>query len=139
VAGGNKGGAAKPKTRGAALDDRLDFVEELLVRACTSKEIKAACAQKWRISPRQAEDYVAKVHDRWSEERDEGRAGAKERQRRRVMRVIRRADEDRDFRAMIAAEALLSKIDGTEYSPGDEESKDTRTRIVVRRGGKVVS
>lgn len=139
MAGGDKGGSAKDRTRGAALEQRLDFVEELIVRACSAREVKKACAEKWRVSPRQSEEYIAKVHARWAEERDEGRAGAKDRQRRRVLRVIRRADEDRDFRAMIAAEALLSKIDGTEYVPGDGEAAENAPRLVVRRGGQVVT
>ena len=139
MAGGDKGGSKKSRAKGVVLDERLDFVEELLVRACSSKEIRQACAQKWRISPRQADEYSAKVKARWAVERAEDRPAKRACQVRRILRTIRRADEVREFRAMIAAEALLAKIEGTEFVPGDDDAADEQAEIVVIRGGQVVT
>jgi hypothetical protein len=79
---------------------------------------------------------VAKVHDRFREERHKDRGAARDRQLHRLMRVLRRADEGRDLRASIAAEALLSKIEGTEYDLADAPRAEKQS--IIWRGGAAI-
>lgn len=110
----------RTRARGENLEARLDFVEELVTRACGYREVRALCAEKWGIGPRQADEYVSKVYERWRTERHADRGSARERQRRRLLRYLRRADEQRNLRAAKGFEELLMRLEGTDYVPSDD-------------------
>jgi len=136
VAGGNKGGAKRPKTRGVKLEQRLDQVEKWIASGEPSSSIQRTCGKRWGISPSQAAEYIAKVYERWKAERHRDRPAARERQIRRLMRLYTRADVQKGgphFRAMLRVEELLHRIEGTGYMPTDDLAGAGAVDIVIER------
>lgn len=118
--GGDKGGAKAPKTRGAALEKRLGEVEEMLALGWGTRRIYAEAAKRWKVASRTVDDYLAEVKARWEEEGKTRRAEARRRQIARLRRLRENAESRGALHVVMSVEALLSKLEGTEYQPADE-------------------
>lgn len=69
------------------MDERIDVAEGLLVQGKPIWQVVNELAQKYRVTPRQAREYVQRVRERWAREagaldrsaqRDEARASVKD-------------------------------------------------------------
>lgn len=133
MAGGDKGGSRRPQVRGSDLEERIDDVEALLCSGQVRGGIVQAARKHWGISSRQASEYIAKVHRRWEQERDQDRPKARALQVRRLLTLYRRAMQDEDYRAALGVEALLHAIQGTKWQPSDDLQGAGAAEIVILR------
>lgn len=93
-----KGGAVGRKTiasgENEALEEKVEFVADLLAGRRSNQKIYKACAEKFGISSRQTDTYIAEVRRRWQLERDTTTImQAKERIIRSLLRVAEKAEE----------------------------------------------
>ncbi len=94
----SRGGAVGRKTiasgENEALEEKVEFVADLLAGRRSNQKIYKACAEKFGISSRQTDTYIAEVRRRWQLERDTTTiAQAKERIIRSLLRVAEKAEE----------------------------------------------
>ena len=92
---------------------RFTFVERLLVNDVSPREIVRRCRERFGMSVPAVERVKTRVFEAWAAHDAELRELRKAQQRRRLLRVIRTATKGRMWRAVVAGEALLAKIDGT--------------------------
>jgi hypothetical protein len=114
----------------AARRDALDVTAELLARRVSNAKIKKALAQRFGVSPRTGDRYIAEVLKEWSDEDDERQSYRRTQARRSLEGIIESSllgderwvgkdDQGRpvyrrlpDRKAAVAASRLLARIDG---------------------------
>ena len=72
------------------LEERVEFVADLLAGRRSPYKIQKACAEKFGISGRQAERYIAEVRRRWQLERDTTTIAQ---EKERIIRALQRVAE----------------------------------------------
>jgi hypothetical protein len=92
--------------------DRLDFVADLLAGPSTYGEVVDVVRDVYDVGERQAKDYIAKVFDRWDADAKPDRDRARDRQVRRILRMIG-TWQGRNPHVAFRYEHLLARILGT--------------------------
>lgn len=124
---------AATRARGAELERRLDAVEELITRCASQREIAEFCRREWGLTSRsQVQSYIARVYKRWEKERHRGRPDARLRAVRRLERIAHRAEEADELRTALAALEVLTRIEGTAFSPEDKFADATTGRLEIK-------
>ena len=105
------------RTPAKELEFRIDQVEQLLLLGTQRKQAIALVAEKFAVSKRTALRYVNRVYDRWRSsaefEDTRTRQERREEQRLRLRKVLAKAWQSENFRAILRVEELLARIDGT--------------------------
>jgi len=105
--------ARKAKTITAAESRaRFAYVERLLVNDVSPAEILRRCRARFGMREGAVERVKTRVFEAWADADAQLRELRRAQQRRRVMRLIRKASKANAWRAVVAGEALLAKIDG---------------------------
>jgi hypothetical protein len=91
---------------------RFQLVERLLVSDVSPAELARICREELDMSGPAVERTKTKVLQAWGSADAELRSVRRLQARKRLLRIITRAMKADDWRAAIAAEALLAKIDG---------------------------
>ena len=116
--------ARKAKTITAAESRvRFAYVERLLVNDVSPAEILQRCRARHGMREGAVERVKTRVFEAWADADAQLRELRRAQQRRRVMRLIRKATKANAWRALVAGEALLAKIDGTVMT--DSAREDT--------------
>ena len=97
--------------------DRLAFVEHLLVNDVGHQDCLRLCRDRFGMGESAVERTKRRVLDEWARANATRRDFRRDQQRRRLMNVILRATETRQWRSAVAAEALLARIDGLMSGP----------------------
>lgn len=98
----------------ATVEDRVLQVAEWLLVPYTSSEIVALCRTEWNACRRTAFDYIKQANERIAEENDQHLAAEIVKAKTRMERIARKAEEDKEYTASIAAQRELNKLMGLE-------------------------
>lgn len=77
--------ASKPGTRGAINPQRLQVVEQLLIKCHTHQEIERVLSVEWSCSIRTVQRYIARVHADWKKRKAKDAGDERERMRLALM------------------------------------------------------
>jgi len=113
-------GQNEAKPRGTALTvtvamkrERLDSIEQLMIRGVSQSKIEKACAERFKMSRGAVSKYIDTLRSQWSEEERSSRLTNKTTAQRRLYQHIQKAKDSENWAAVAALERLLSDIQGT--------------------------
>jgi hypothetical protein len=106
------------------------FVEKLLMDDTPNDLIIAAAEQQFGIGMRATQYLIQTVKKRWEQETADRRQYWKDMAIRRLMHTIKGAREDRKWGDVVAAERLLSQIQGTQ-APVEIKAEFTYAQAVA--------
>jgi hypothetical protein len=104
--------ARKPGSTQAALDVRLERVEEMLTLGLSSERIAVALSKEFGVSRRQVRNWIAKVDERWDRETQADAPFRRERLLRKVGRFYTKALSEKKYAPAGQALALEAKLVG---------------------------
>jgi hypothetical protein len=93
--------------------ERLDVVEQLMLRGVSQNKIEHVCKEKFNIGRLVARKYMAEIRDRWADEERVSRPSYKAQAMRRLYNHIQKARDTDNWAAVAQLERLLSDIQGT--------------------------
>lgn len=96
---------------------RLAYVEQLLVDDVAHREIVRRCRERFGMGEGAVERVKSRVFTAWTAQDRELRDLRRAQQRRRLVKLIRTTSKAKSWRAAVAGETLLAKIDGTIVTP----------------------
>lgn len=106
----------------ATVEDRVLQVADWLLVPYTSSEIVALCRTEWDTCRRTAFDYIKQANERIAEENNQHLAAEIAKAKTRMERIARKAEEEKEYTASIAAQRELNKLMGLE-APQKSEVK----------------
>jgi len=111
-------GQEDPMKRGTAVTvamrrERLEVIEQLMIRGVGHSKIEKACAERFKMSRGAVAKYMDSLRSQWAEEERSSRLTNKTTAQRRLYQHIQKAKESENWAAVAALERLLSDIQGT--------------------------
>lgn len=106
----------------ATVEDHVLQVAEWLLVPYTSSEIVTLCRTEWGTSRRTAFDYIKAANERIAEENNQHLAAEIVKAKTRMERIARKAEEEKEYAASIAAQRELNKLMGLD-APQKQEIK----------------
>jgi DNA polymerase/3'-5' exonuclease PolX len=117
---GRHNGGGEPNKRGESRivtmeqrRERLDLIEQLMVRGVGATKIEKACAEKFGMPRSTVLKYMERLREQWAEEERVTRPTNKATAQRRLYQHIQKAREADNWAAVASLERLLSDIQGT--------------------------
>jgi len=102
----------RTKSSRAALEERLEQVEEMLCAGVALERVQRKIADDYGVSTRQARNYIARVYTRWQQQSKQDAPHRREKLYRMAERFYARALANKQYTAAANALALLAKMSG---------------------------
>jgi len=96
----------------ATVEDRVMQVADWLLVPYTSSEIVRLCATEWQVHRATAFEYIRKANERIVADNSDDLAAEIIKAKERLERITRKAEEDKEYQASIAAQRELNKLMG---------------------------
>ena len=96
----------------ATVEDRVMQVADWLLVPYTSSEIVRLCATEWQVHRATAFEYIRKANERIVADNSDDLAAEIIKAKERLERISRKAEEDKEYQASIAAQRELNKLMG---------------------------
>jgi hypothetical protein len=111
-------GQEDPMKRGIVVSpeqrrERLDVIEQLMIRGVTQSKIEKACAERFKMSRGAVSKYMDTLRVQWADEERAARMTNKTAAQRRLYAHIQKAKDSENWGAVASFERLLSEIQGT--------------------------
>lgn len=120
---GNSDGAGRGNKTGKRVSkrmpkERLDIVDQMLRKCLSHSAICAVLGRQWDITPRQVQNYMRKVYERWDADAKATLVDRVHLRRGQLEGVLEAAmaQQPPDLRAAVAALDRLCRVDGA-YEP----------------------
>jgi len=105
-----------PRSTNAQMDERLDYVEKLLLACTPPRTVARRAKEKFGVSSRTASRWIKTITDKWAaaaaEEDTRDVGDRRHEQRMRIRQYIVTMWGERNYRLVLRAEELLAKLDG---------------------------
>lgn len=98
---------------GAEIEQREQFVEQLLIAGVSAGRVERVAAEKFGVARTTIRGAIEKVRVRWAEEERGNRPHTKAQAQRRLLGHIAEAKRENQWSAIAQLERLLSEMQGT--------------------------
>lgn len=122
----------------AELTQRIAQVAEWMMVPYTSGEIVRLCKTEWDVNRATSFRYIAEANKMIVEEATEDIAAEVKKAKTRLERITRKAEEDKEYQASIAAQRELNKLMGL-AAPEKTEVKHDATDPIKALLGEIVN
>jgi len=122
----------------ATVEDRVMQVADWLLVPYTSSEIVALCRTEWGVSRRTSFEYIKQANERIVADNSDDLAAEIIKAKGRLERISRKAEEDKEYNASIAAQKELNRLMGL-AAPDKQEVKHDVTDPVRALLGELVN
>ncbi len=108
--------------------ERMDLIEQLMVRGVGVSKIEKACAERFGMKRGVVMKYMERLREQWAEEERVSRPTNKATAQRRLYQHIQKARDADNWAAVASLERLLSDIQGTKEAVEVNVNLEAMTR-----------